>query len=60
MRCNMVLTICVTVFLTISSVAWAICISSLYSPPKSALEICAQGWNDKTSVFCSDLARAGK
>lgn len=54
------LTICIAVFLTVSSVAWAICVSSVYAPAKSALEICAAGWSERTPVFCSDLARSGR
>lgn len=51
--------ICVTVFATCSSIAWAVAALKLYGPPTTALNECM--WGDaKNSVFCVELAKNSK
>lgn len=49
--------ICVTVFATITSVAWAITTATIYSPAKSALERCAENYDARQTPFCNELVR---
>jgi hypothetical protein len=45
------------VFATVSSVAWAIAVTSIYGRPVPAEERCAWTSETRASAFCMELAR---
>jgi hypothetical protein len=55
-----VLVICLTIFGTVSSVAWAVAFVNVYgpvTPPKSAKEVCALYESARNTPFCIEVAR---
>lgn len=48
---------CLTLFLTTSSVAWAIAVGMIYSPPGAAKDLCAKIADARSSAFCVEIAK---
>lgn len=51
--------ICVTVFATASSIAWAIAFGAAYSPPASPYLECSRNPDARGSAYCHALAQSG-
>lgn len=55
---NKLVIICLTIFATTSSVAWAIAWGAAYGPPASAIVDCARNHEARGSAFCTELAKS--
>lgn len=55
------ITICLCVFATTSSIAWAVAITNIYTPSRparTALQECAAAFNEhRNSPFCMEVAK---